>query len=899
MWTYRHPYRPSEFTREYIQERGELALYRALNIRRVIGFIGSGATRAYGRPTWGELVESALRVIHKHMRDANKTGRATKNAVRKLYAQIEDTESGVKREDDKQLILGIAENIARIEGFTDELRGAIASNVVRSRKCARSEIERKINHLFNGHERFTCRAEPLQRLVQDLGINRYLTLNYDVEIEREFRRQFRTRTGQERKGERSQFEILCDPKNEDEPDGSVIEEYKAQTDLLPHRVEYIDGTRRSVASVALDSDHIGELINFALHPRQFDGQVFHLHGRYDKISSMVLTENDYQNTYLRGGEARYTFDEALSALFDGNDVFFVGVGMEEADITRPLRQFVSQDRSPEFSGRHVYCLKEHHFSFPKSLMTPGSKDIVQHIEDCLKEEQKNSDKKDTEFSLKLQSNFGIYTIFHSNDVYKYIMILINILENVYRINTEKREGIFIESKYEIKNIRFLLEYFLKKIENNTEFAEYLEQDELTAIKELIENCAKMRVMPKCEECSYKDEIKQHRDAIDALRGEIRSRLLEITIKNIGKRQKRWWDDWRQLPAQRDARYEKYFLDKSPEQHPTFARHRPTYQSLVNDPSNYQGEFRVIKALKRLALDQFIKVKPAPKHVTQRMPRRVLRAVMPRGAGKGSLLHILQQPTSDNNRLILDTVFPIYSENTNYRYHASFVVHLSFSMEFASVIEALRDFFVEAILDVFIHYSEKADEATKDLSEEEGQTAIFLRSLGQTCRIFIPNQGKDLKSELRLSIASSHFPNNKIAFSRKSHRVSQLSFFMRSFELLERQLDVNLRVFVCLSGLDRLCDSDGVAFNPMYRAFFRLISGCGQKYKNESVDNLPMDLLLIASDRDRPVRYLSQQLTKKKLFKRLKHKEGNFASYLDYVPAGGGIYLKKWPKIGAL
>ncbi len=63
MYTYRHPYRPFEFTPSYIERRGQLSLFRAINVGRVIGFIGSGATAAYGRPTWSDLVETAVAAV--------------------------------------------------------------------------------------------------------------------------------------------------------------------------------------------------------------------------------------------------------------------------------------------------------------------------------------------------------------------------------------------------------------------------------------------------------------------------------------------------------------------------------------------------------------------------------------------------------------------------------------------------------------------------------------------------------------------------------------------------------------------------------------------------------------------------------------------------------------------
>ncbi|MEL6795004.1 MAG: SIR2 family protein, partial [Pseudomonadota bacterium] len=207
--------------------------------------------------------------------------------------------------------------------------------------------------------------QPLEAAMRDLRLNRFLTLNYDLEIEREFHRWHRT-TGAEardataareiggRRDRRSDFDVLCGfgDENERGPDRSL------RLRDLPHDVKHVDGTRPSVRSNTLHPGNVGDLVNFAMHPRTFEAQVFHLHGRCDKPAEMVLTEKDYQRVYLGSGEQEHTFDEALSAIFAGNEVLFIGVGMDETDMLRPLRQFVSQDNSPDFARRPVYALME-------------------------------------------------------------------------------------------------------------------------------------------------------------------------------------------------------------------------------------------------------------------------------------------------------------------------------------------------------------------------------------------------------------------------------------------------------------------------------------------------------------------------------------------------------------
>ena len=143
-------------------------------------------------------------------------------------------------------------------------------------------------------------ADPLSPMISVLGIRRFLTLNYDVEIERAFQKQFRV-SGHG--AAQSDFEILCQPVESHEADENREEKWQASPIYdLPRRVEYRDAARRSVVSISMNPDNVGQLVSFALHPGQFQAQVVHLHGRFDIPEDMILTEPDYQRTYHRTGE---------------------------------------------------------------------------------------------------------------------------------------------------------------------------------------------------------------------------------------------------------------------------------------------------------------------------------------------------------------------------------------------------------------------------------------------------------------------------------------------------------------------------------------------------------------------------------------------------------------------
>lgn len=95
-------------------------------------------------------------------------------------------------------------------------------------------------------------------------------------------------------------------------------------------------------SDALTDHTIGGLIALATDSRKSGARIIHLHGRADAAETIVATESDYQNVYLRDGEAGEALEAAQHVIFSGNPVIFIGSGMREQDLQRPLREFVSR-----------------------------------------------------------------------------------------------------------------------------------------------------------------------------------------------------------------------------------------------------------------------------------------------------------------------------------------------------------------------------------------------------------------------------------------------------------------------------------------------------------------------------------------------------------------------------
>lgn len=161
--------------------------------------------------------------------------------------------------------------------------------------------------------------DPLLILSRDLGIRRFVTTNYDLDIER----------------------LLRDR-------GFLVAEHGlGQGDLGAGGA----ATRSSTALGAqardytFDPQRAVDLVHFALQHQEHEVEVLHLHGRATPGARMVVTESDYQGLYLRRGPTTEVVNDSISLMFSSNPMLFVGCGMSEDDVLRPLRQFVAERKT--------------------------------------------------------------------------------------------------------------------------------------------------------------------------------------------------------------------------------------------------------------------------------------------------------------------------------------------------------------------------------------------------------------------------------------------------------------------------------------------------------------------------------------------------------------------------
>lgn len=175
------------------------------------------------------------------------------------------------------------------------------------------------------------RRTNIQRLLEDLAIDRVITLNYDLEFEWELMTNIEEKedcgdAGPDRDG--LLRKLLTSSLIAREDCGSL-------TRLLPNG--------KSVISDLFSRGRTDRLIEFAVGSPDYEAHVLHLHGRalLADAATMVISQRDYNNQYRRSGVAKLPFEHALRILFAGNPILFVGIGLKESEITATLEQFVS------------------------------------------------------------------------------------------------------------------------------------------------------------------------------------------------------------------------------------------------------------------------------------------------------------------------------------------------------------------------------------------------------------------------------------------------------------------------------------------------------------------------------------------------------------------------------
>ena len=276
-------------------------LARALNLSTTVAFVGSGCSVPLGYPTWEtlalELLDHTLNVLAQ--RDPDPEAKAEAERLSPCKTRLESGET--LRPEALMFFLGLCKRALsthRTPGAEDPY-----GEFFRQRFGPRGSAG-------------TIPRQPLHRLLACESITRFVTTNYDCEIERALH----------------------------EVRGIPFEEFGI-------------GGETGSRSFTQESCYYGRLALFALG-RHDDAKdtVFHCHGRFDRPESIIATESEYQEWYLtqRDG-AGPAFRQTIELLLGSNPILFVGFGLADEDLLRPLRIFGALDL-PRKDSRPLFAL---------------------------------------------------------------------------------------------------------------------------------------------------------------------------------------------------------------------------------------------------------------------------------------------------------------------------------------------------------------------------------------------------------------------------------------------------------------------------------------------------------------------------------------------------------------
>lgn len=188
-------------------------------------------------------------------------------------------------------------------------------------------IDKALNEAMRTSRAFLPRyRDPLAVLVDELKVKRILTTNYDGEIDRLL----------EGRGfvEVARHSYAAEK-------GGVREPGPAPSS----RALLVDGSLKRAEILAYEAGASAFLYDYGADTREHRIQVLHFHGRARSAPSwLVLSEKDYRERYARDDEPQTRADDAMRLVFTANPLLFLGLGMQEPDILRPLRTY-SEDIS--------------------------------------------------------------------------------------------------------------------------------------------------------------------------------------------------------------------------------------------------------------------------------------------------------------------------------------------------------------------------------------------------------------------------------------------------------------------------------------------------------------------------------------------------------------------------
>ena len=292
--------------------------------------------------------------------------------------------------------------------------------------------------------------------------------------------------------------------------------------------------------------------------------------------------------------------------------------------------------------------------------------------------------------------------------------------------------------------------------------------------------------------------------------------LEQEILNLYNKSQDWWKAWQRLPESRMASW----LSEKRDDTPLVARYK--FSNLMAPDNEYTKQY--FAAINKLCGEEI--QTSLDEQGRKGANSRILRFSSPGGTGKGFFCQLLRTAPMHGN---------LFTRAKDEKYIASFFADAYFSTEFNSTIAAFGRFLFDTVKDLF----EKPGRRIR-LNQHEINIDALQKYLSE--------------------IQPFHRPSFARVFNTASKKSSGiLNIITQLFYLVRLLSDEHERIFICLSDLDRLCDTNGYAYSPLHRSAFRLLSGIlpGNNKESKAPMGIRYDLIVIADEPHAPIRYLSE------------------------------------------
>lgn len=281
-------------------------LCRVLNMRTTVAVVGSGCTIPLGYPTWEGFACGLV--------DRVADGLAGVTDAGDELGRFREYQATLKSRTDRKEKIEAESLMFYINACQKVLEPGVLD--WKGKNPYHDYIRERFGKRFDKAKN-PDRPDPCAALL-DLPITRFVTTNYDCEIEW----------------------ALSDERNVPEEKFGI------------GRAAPVPGA----LSFTQEPDYVEQLAMFALARAGNSNMVFHCHGRYDRPGSIIASESDYQRWYvsdLKG--AGPSFRQTIELLLESNPLLFVGYGLRDPDLLQPLRQLGAVDPGRKHS-RPIFAL---------------------------------------------------------------------------------------------------------------------------------------------------------------------------------------------------------------------------------------------------------------------------------------------------------------------------------------------------------------------------------------------------------------------------------------------------------------------------------------------------------------------------------------------------------------